>query len=256
MRRASYVEVRTPYGSREHRAETAMIDKAAWLERALERSGAELVKKRARRPLTRAGLCVGVEAEGEYTAATTYDCTGASRTLVSRLAPASEREFAVCYEETVRDTGEFELPLAYYDERMALGGYCWVFPRGDGTAYVGLAAWPWVTALKERLELFKRRVGLDSEAVLGRKGSRIFMGLPRQPHVKGLCVAGEADGSCDPFTGSGIFQAITDARKQVLGERRRSGTLRKLSAFALRNLPAAYLQALEVVPVPFVQYYP
>ena len=255
-RRASHVRVTTPYGSREFKAETSMIDKAAWMEKTLDRSGAQLVKARVKGPLISRGSCVGVEAEVGHFAALNYDCTGAARTLASRFRPASEREFATCYEETVKSDDGFEEPLAYYDERVAGGGYAWVFPRGDGTMYVGLATWPWASDLREGLSQFKKKMKLDRHEALSRKGSRIFLGFSRQPGVEGLRVSGEANGSCDPYTGSGIFQAVTDARKEYLGVRRSSGALRKTSAFALRSIPAAYLQALELVPVPFVQYYP
>ncbi len=257
MRRSSLVEVRTPYGSREFNAETAMIDKVGWMEKMLERSGAELVRTRVKRPIVGRGRCEGVVAGGEeYRGEVTYDCTGASRALASFFSPTSEREYATCYEETIPDNHQFDHPLAYYDEKLAGGGYLWLFPKGDGTMYAGLATWPWLGSLKERLQLFKKRMGIGSDNVIDRKGSRIFVGLPRQPKIDRLAIVGEANGSCDPYTGSGIFQAVTDARKQFLGEERKSGFLRKLSAFALRSLPAAYLQALEAVPVPFVQFYP
>ena len=121
--------------------------------------------------------------------------------------------------------------------------------------YVGLTTWPWLRSLKERLQLFKKRIGIGS-TVIDRKGSRLFLGLHRQPGIRRLSIVGEANGSCDPYTGSGIFQAFTDARKQYANRGGGSGVLRKLSAFALRSMPAAYLQALEVVPVPYAQFCP
>ena len=257
MRRSSLVEVRTPFGSREFKSETAMIDKAGWMEKMLERSGAELVRARVKRPIIGKDGCEGVVAGGEeYRSEFTYDCTGASRALASFFSTASEREYATCYEETINDNHGFDHPVAYYDEKLAGGGYLWLFPKGDGTMYAGLMTWPWLGLLKERLRLFKKRMGIGGDNAIERKGSRIFLGLPRHPGIERLLVVGEANGSCDPYTGSGIFQAVTDARKQFLGEKSRSGVLRKLSAFALRSMPAAYLQALEVVPAPFVQFYP
>jgi len=254
--RSSYVLVMTQYGSREFRSETAMIDKAGWLERMLELSGAELVRKRARAPLLKGGACVGALADKEYLADEVYDCTGPSRALVSLFAKAQKREYALCYEETVRSVGWLDCPVAYYDTRLSPGGYSWVFPRGDGTAYVGLATWPWVADIRGRASIVKKRLGLADREVVERRGSRLYLGIRRRANIPGLTPLGEAGGSCDPYTGSGIFQAVEDAWMFHTGRRRRSGLLRKLSATVLRGLHPAYLQALESVPVPYVPYHP
>ena len=254
--RSSYVRVLTPYGSREFRSETAMIDKAGWLMRVLELSGAVLVRERVRAPLLSKGRCVGAVAGGEYWAEEVYDCTGPSRALVSHYARAPERDYALCYEETLDSRNLLDGPIAYYDTRLAPGGYSWVFPRGDGTAYVGLATWPWVRDLRSRASLVKKRLGLRDRAVLDRRGSRLYLGVRRGTLPPALAALGEAGGSCDPYTGSGIFQAVEDARSFHSGRRRRSGLLRKLSATILRELHPAYLQALESVPLPYVPYHP
>ncbi|MDG6988676.1 MAG: NAD(P)/FAD-dependent oxidoreductase [Nitrososphaerota archaeon] len=253
--RAGAVEVRTRYGRREFKVETAMIDKAGWLRRRLAESGAELISKAARHPVVRGGTCYGVRADREYTASATYDCTGPARALVSHLTGASLREYASCYEETVATDG-FDVPLVVYDPQVIPGGYGWVFPRGDGTAYLGLLAWPWAGALKERLAHLGRDLGLGDARRIERKGSKMFLGYARDVPVRNLLVAGEANGSCDPYTGSGIMQAVMDAEKCVRGGRRRSGFLRKASATVLRDMHPAFLQALEAVPLPFVAYYP
>lgn len=254
--RSSFVRVLTPYGGREFRSETAMIDKAGWLERALELSGAELVMKRARAPLLEKGRCVGVFADKAYLADEVYDCTGPSRALVSGYSRPGEREYALCYEETVRSPLSLDDPIAYYDTRLSPGGYSWAFPRGDGTAYVGLATWPWVTDLRGRATLAKKRLGLVDCAVLERRGSRLYLGARRGSLPGGLNALGESGGSCDPYTGSGIFQAVEDARRFHLGMSRRSGALRKLSATFLRGIHPAFLRALMCVPVQYVPYYP
>jgi flavin-dependent dehydrogenase len=254
-RRAGAVEVRTPYGKREFRVETAMIDKAGWLEDRLAASGAEVVRSAARSPLVSGGACHGVRADREYRSPSTYDCTGPARALVSRLVGASPREFAACYEETVA-TGDFDVPTVLYDTRIAPGGYAWVFPMEGGTAYLGLLSWPWAGDLKGRLRKAAKAFGVDGSRRLGMKGSKLFMGFSRDVPVRGLFAAGEANGSVDPYTGSGIMQAVVDAVKCVRGERRRSGFLRKASALVLRQMHPALLQAVEAVPVPFVAYYP
>jgi len=46
LKRSPLVEVALPFGTRKFRAETAKIDKVGWMERTLERSGAELVRAR------------------------------------------------------------------------------------------------------------------------------------------------------------------------------------------------------------------
>jgi flavin-dependent dehydrogenase len=253
--RADVVEVRTPYGTREFDVDTAMIDKAGWLEGTLSRSGAELVRSAVRAPIVEGGSCLGVWAGREHLADETYDCTGPARALVSRFAGASPREFAACYEETVA-TGAFEAPTVLYDPRVAPGGYAWVFPIGDGTAYLGVLAWPWAGDLRGRLRAAGRRFGLGGARPLARKGSKLFMGFSREVPVRRLHAAGEANGSVDPYTGSGIMQAVVDAAKCVRRERRRSGFVRKASSLVLRGVHPAFLQALEAVPVPFVAYYP
>jgi hypothetical protein len=89
-RRSSPVEVRTPFGSREFMAEMAMIDRVGWMEKTLERSGAELVRARVKRPIVSRDGCEGVIADSEeYRGEATYDCTGASTALASLLSPAS-----------------------------------------------------------------------------------------------------------------------------------------------------------------------
>ena len=252
---AGGVEVRTPYGRREFRVDTAMIDKAGWLEAKLASSGAEVVRASARFPLVGGGVCRGVYADREYAAESTYDCTGPARALVSHLVGASPREFGSCYEETIASAA-FDSPAVLYDPRIAPGGYAWVFPKGDGEAYLGLLSWPWAGDLKGRLRGAAKAFGVDGARRLGRKGSRLFMGFSRDVPVRGLRAAGEANGSVDPYTGSGIMQAVVDATKCVRGEKRRSGFLRKASALVLRQMHPAFLQAVEVVPVPFVAYYP
>ena len=253
--RAGAVDVLTPYGRREFRVETAMIDKAGWLQSRLSASGAEVVRAAARAPVVSGGACQGVRADRDYRAPSTYDCTGPTRALVSHLVGASPREFGSCYEETVA-AGGFQGPTVLYDTRIVPGGYAWVFPRGDGTAYLGLLAWPWAGDLKGRLRMAAKKFGVDGARVLGKKGSKLFMGFSRDIPVRGLSAAGEANGSVDPYTGSGIMQAVVDATKCVLGGRRRSGFLRKASALVLREMHPAFLQAVEAVPVPFVAYYP
>ena len=253
--RAAAVEVRTPYGRREFKVETAAIDKAGWLEARLAASGAEFVRSAARSPLVSGGSCRGVYAGREYRAPSTYDCTGPARALISHLVSASPREYGSCYEETLAN-GDYDIPTVFYDTRIAPGGYAWVFPLGDGTAYLGLLSWPWAGDLKGRLRKAAKALGVDGSRRLGRKGSKLFMGFSRDVPVHGLFAAGEANGSVDPYTGSGIVQAVIDATKCVLGERRRSGFLRKASSLALRQMHPAFLQALEAVPVPFVAYYP
>jgi digeranylgeranylglycerophospholipid reductase len=232
-----------------------MIDKRGWLAKTFERSGAELVLSRVKRPLISGGRCTGVIADTEYIADSVFDCSGAQRALASHFAPATRREYALCYEETLGADSDFDAPLAYYDRGLAPGGYSWVFPKGDGTMYVGLAAWPWCTDLRERARILRRRLGIRKD-VLERKGSPLFLGLSRSTGIEGLTVVGEANGSCDPYTGSGIFQAVTDAKRALAGGRRVSGTLRKISATVLRDIPAAYLQAMEMLPLPYVPYSP
>jgi flavin-dependent dehydrogenase len=253
--RASAVEVRTSYGKREFRVETAMIDKAGWLEKRLADSGAEVIRAAARFPLVRGGTCFGVYADEEYDAPTTYDCTGPIRALVGHLVGSSPREYASCYEELIASR-DFEIPVVLYDPRLARGGYLWFFPLGDGTAYLGVLAWPWVGHLKERLNAGSRILGLERNKRISRKGSKLFLGHSRNIPVNQLFAAGEANGSCDPYTGSGIMQSVIDAKKCVRGERRRSGFLRKASSLVLREIHPAFLQALEAFPVPYVGYYP
>jgi flavin-dependent dehydrogenase len=254
--RSDSVEVRTAYGRRNYPVQNALIEKHLWLSETLAKSGAELVGAQARTLIIRNGTCVGVTANGEYYAETVYDCTGATRALVGQLSAASPREYALCYQEKVKARYDFTSPVCYYDPKLIPGGYGLAFPRGDGEITIGLATWPWTNNLKESLQLFAKILKMEVHQTLERKGSRLFLGLSRRIDLRSLHVAGEANGSCDPYTGSGIMQAVLDARKCYKGIRRKSGLARKLSSLALRDIPAGYLQALQIVPVPYVPYYP
>jgi flavin-dependent dehydrogenase len=254
--RSNSVEVWTPYGRRSYPVENALIEKHLWLSETHARSGAELIVAQARMPIIRDGRCVGVIADGEYYADTIYDCTGANRALVGQFSTTNSREYALCYQERVKARHGFASPVCYYDPKLVPGGYAWAFPRGGRELTIGLGTWPWADDLKERLRLFTKILKIEVTGTLERRASKLFLGLSRRTTFAGLRVAGEANGSCDPYTGSGIMQAVIDARKCYQGTKRKSGLLRKLSALALRNLPAGYLQALQIVPVPYVPYYP
>ena len=133
-----------------------MIDRHRFGQRLLRDAvdaGATLLDRtRALEPVTKGGRVVGVTVEdmrsGEtrtIEAAVTIDASGYAATLRSKMSPDSgieskiEADAIVCYRE-IRGNVDFasDLSAIYLSQKIAPGGYYWIFDRGGGEVNVGL----------------------------------------------------------------------------------------------------------------------
>jgi digeranylgeranylglycerophospholipid reductase len=107
--------------------------------------------------------------------------------------------------------------LGYWiDEEIAPGGYAWVFPKGDGSANVGLGI---QADLGDRSALAYLDRFVEQEPALA-QGSPVTLiagnvpvALPcRSLVADGLMLVGDAARQVDPLTGGGITNAMTAGR--------------------------------------------
>ncbi len=107
--------------------------------------------------------------------------------------------------------------LGYWiDERVAPGGYIWVFPKGEGRANVGLGlqadlAKETPLACLDRFVERERSLSLGSPVTL--VAGAVPVSLPAQQLVtNGLMLVGDAARQVDPLTGGGIANAMAAGR--------------------------------------------
>jgi digeranylgeranylglycerophospholipid reductase len=107
--------------------------------------------------------------------------------------------------------------LGYWiDERVAPGGYAWVFPKGEGRANVGLGV---QADLAEATALAYLNRFVESEPCLA-AGSPVTLvagNVPVAPPcerlvTEGLMLVGDAGRLVDPLTGGGIIHAMFAGR--------------------------------------------
>lgn len=105
---------------------------------------------------------------------------------------------------------------AIMDVCSAIDGYFWVFPKGDGTANVGVGYWKkkagWFR-LREQLDRYIEFLGGEA---LWYTGGTIGMGLNR-PFVRfvgetPVAMVGDSAGMADPYYGEGMTKAVAAAR--------------------------------------------
>jgi len=104
------------------------------------------------------------------------------------------------------------------DEVVAPGGYAWVFPKGCGSANVGLGLQARLaTNSDSAIRLLNRFVESNSELAVGSPVTLICGGVPvsqplERPFTDGLMVVGDAAHQVDPLTGGGIILGMTAGR--------------------------------------------
>jgi geranylgeranyl reductase family protein len=94
-----------------------------------------------------------------------------------------------------------------------LGGYGWIFPKGD---HLNVGVGGWVSEgprLREQFKIFCRRHGFDNAKVEGLRGYRLVARRPGSPlaGIRTLLV-GDAAGLIDPLLGDGLSSAFVSAR--------------------------------------------
>ncbi len=102
----------------------------------------------------------------------------------------------------------------YFGEKIAPGGYLWIFPKGDGVANVGLGIRSSVET--PIIYLNKYISKLDATPVELNIGGVPISGPIDKTYTDGLLVVGDAAGQVEPITGGGIHTTISCAR--IAGE--------------------------------------
>lgn len=102
----------------------------------------------------------------------------------------------------------------YFGEKIAPGGYVWIFPKGDGIANVGVG----VRSDTETAYSFLKRFTstMDATPVELNMGGVPVYGPVKRTYTNGLMVVGDAAGQVEPFTGGGIHVTAHCAR--IAGE--------------------------------------
>lgn len=122
------------------------------LKQALDSGATLLDQTRAVAPLLRNGYVTGIEAEHmskgkiEISASITADASGYSGAIRSKLPPdfgfettIDSRDLIVAYREIRSDVSwASNLGEIHLSEKLAPGGYYWIFGKGDGRVNVGL----------------------------------------------------------------------------------------------------------------------
>lgn len=104
----------------------------------------------------------------------------------------------------------------YLGERMAPGGYAWVFPKGDGKANVGVGVQADLgsKSAEEYLRHFiARQPHLEKGSPVSLITGNVPVGVARGGIVAdGLMLIGDAARQADPLTGGGIANALLAGR--------------------------------------------
>lgn len=107
----------------------------------------------------------------------------------------------------------------YFGRELCPGGYGWVFPKGNGTANVGLAFTPALNAKVKAIELLKRFVarhfpqGSIIETIVG--GVPAYAGK-KLMRLNNVLLAGDAARLVDSISGAGIANALLSGK--IAGE--------------------------------------
>jgi digeranylgeranylglycerophospholipid reductase len=102
----------------------------------------------------------------------------------------------------------------YFGEKVAPGGYLWIFPKGEGVANVGLG----IRSSKETAYYYLKKFTskLDATPVELNVGGVPVSGAIDKSYTDGLLVVGDAAGHVDPITGGGIH--LTAICGRIAGE--------------------------------------
>jgi digeranylgeranylglycerophospholipid reductase len=105
----------------------------------------------------------------------------------------------------------------YFDSRFAPGGYAWVFPKGNGTANVGIAMAPVVAQGRKATRMLEEFVLFRFGHAKPRPLERVAGGIPefcgRKFMLRGnVMIVGDAARLVDSVTGAGIANALWSGR--------------------------------------------
>lgn len=96
---------------------------------------------------------------------------------------------------------------------VVLGGYGWVFPKGDH-ANLGVGGWGREgPRLRQHLDRLARAHGLSLDALAELRGHRLPMRRLGTPAAHGrVLLVGDAAGLVDPLSGDGMYEAFVSAQ--------------------------------------------
>ncbi len=98
----------------------------------------------------------------------------------------------------------------YFGEKIAPGGYLWIFPKGDDVANVGIGI---RSSLETPIKYLNNYISnLNATPVELNIGGVPVSGPIDKTYTDGLLVVGDAAGQIDPITGGGIHTTISCAR--------------------------------------------
>ena len=117
------------------------------------------------------------------------------------------------YEMVGIDTDPHYLQF-YFGNKLAPGGYVWIFPKGDGIANVGVGVRSNVETAYYYLKKFTSH--MDATPVELNVGGVPLSGPFEKTYNDGFMVVGDAAGQVEPFTGGGIH--ITAHCGRLAGE--------------------------------------
>ncbi len=179
-----------------------------------------LVKTRATGLIRKDGLPCGVSAicRGEHLQIEAPLIIGADgvESKVARWAGIDTRlkpeDIMVCAEYQVLDAGiDQEYCEFFFGNRMAPGGYIWIFPKGGSLANVGIGVQGSQSGPGEPIRLLERF--MQSKMPRAKILQMVAGGIPTSGPMKtstsdGIMLVGDAAHQSDPLTGGGIINAM------------------------------------------------
>jgi digeranylgeranylglycerophospholipid reductase len=99
----------------------------------------------------------------------------------------------------------------YLGREVAPGGYAWIFPKGNGSANVGIGVLPKIAEkpAKEYLDAFIERERIEGKIVEFVAGAVPVYGEIETAVADNIMLAGDAAYHADPITGGGIANALS-----------------------------------------------
>ncbi len=99
----------------------------------------------------------------------------------------------------------------YLGREVAPGGYAWIFPKGNGSANVGIGVLPKMAekTAKEYLDAFIEKEGIEGKIVEVVAGAVPVYGEIETAVADNIMLAGDAAYHADPITGGGIANALS-----------------------------------------------
>jgi len=99
----------------------------------------------------------------------------------------------------------------YLGREIAPGGYAWIFPKGNGSANVGIGVLPKMAekTAKEYLDTFIEKEGIEGKIVEFVAGAVPVYGEIETAVTDNIMLAGDAAYHADPITGGGIANALS-----------------------------------------------